>query len=227
MEWQIYLKMNTGLFLRNPESTVTGKKIISTGVQLISEIGFEGFTFKKLAEAINSTEATVYRYFENKHKLLTYIVDWYWYWLDYQVVFHTNNIASAQEKLSIIIAILTSQQPANNAPENIIDRNHLHKIIITDSSKTYLTHLVSEHNKINFFKPYKDLCARIGNIILEVKPDYKFSKSLSSSMIELAHFQEYFMLNLPSLTDFGEEKDLKSLQEFLKSLVFSSLNRED
>ncbi|TAH02350.1 MAG: TetR/AcrR family transcriptional regulator [Sphingobacteriales bacterium] len=223
MEWQIYPKMNTHLYLRNPENTEIGKKIINVGVKLISENGFEIFTFKKLADAIGSTEATIYRYFENKHKLLTYIVDWYWYWLDYQVVFHTNNIESPQQKLEIITAILTSQQPQNTDEQQFINNVHLQKIIITDSTKTYLNHQVTELNKIHLFKPYKDLCARIGNIILELKPDYKFSKSLSSSIIEIAHFQEFFMLNLPSLTDFGKTKDLKSLQEFLNSLIFNSL----
>ncbi len=222
MEWQIYPKMNTHLFLRNPENTEIGKKIINIGAQLISENGIEFFTFKKLADAIGSTEATIYRYFENKHKLLTYIVDGYWYWLDYQVVFHTNNIASAQQKLEIIIAILTSQQP-QTANQHFINKAHLQKIIITDSSKTYLTHQVTEHNKNQLFKPYKDLCARISQIILGLKPDYKFSKSLSSSLIEIAHFQEFFMINLPSLTDFGNDKDLKNLQYFLHSLVFGSL----
>lgn len=227
MEWQMHLQMNTGLFLRNPESTETGKKIIRTGAKLISEIGFEAFTFKKLGEAIHSTESTIYRYFENKHKLLTYIVDIYWYWLDYQVVFHTQNITSPQEKLAVVIAILTRQQPDNHVPQNMIDKDQLQKIVITDSAKTYLTQQVTQHNKIQLFKPYKDLCARIGSIILALNPDYKFSKSLSSSMVEIAHLQEYFMLNLPSLTDFGQQKDLAQLQEFLTHLVFSSLKPEE
>jgi len=45
---------------------------------LIAEIGFEELNFKKLAIAMDSTEASVYRYFENKYKLLTYLVSWYW-----------------------------------------------------------------------------------------------------------------------------------------------------
>lgn len=223
MEWQIYPKMNKHLFLRNPEDTEIGKKIINVGAKLISENGFEFFTFKKLAQAIGSTEATIYRYFENKHKLLIYIVDWYWYWLDYQVVFHTNNIELPDKKLKIITAILTSQQPQSTSSQQPLERSHLHKIIITESSKTYHTHQVTENNKNQLFKPYKDLCARISNIILELKPDYKFSKSLSSSIIEIAHFQEFFMLNLPSLTDFGNTKNLKNLQEFLNILIFNSI----
>ena len=37
----------------------------------------EEFTFRKLAQKINTTEASVYRYFENKHRLLIYILAWY------------------------------------------------------------------------------------------------------------------------------------------------------
>jgi AcrR family transcriptional regulator len=66
MELQVQLKMNEKLFVRNPEQTMLGRKIIQRSIQLIQENGFESFTFKKLAEEIGSTEASIYRYFENK-----------------------------------------------------------------------------------------------------------------------------------------------------------------
>ena len=80
IDMELYLKitMNEKLFLRNPEETELGKNIIQRSIVLIHEIGFEAFTFKKLAAEIGTTEAGVYRYFENKHLLLIYIVDWYW-----------------------------------------------------------------------------------------------------------------------------------------------------
>ena len=68
-------------------------------IQLIGRNGFEAFTFKKLAEDIGTTEAGVYRYFENKHRLLIYIVAWYWTWLQYQVMYQTNNINDPIVKL--------------------------------------------------------------------------------------------------------------------------------
>jgi AcrR family transcriptional regulator len=72
MDIQLQIKMNEKLFLRNPEQSELGKKIIMHSIQLIHEQGFEAFTFKKLAKAIGSTEAGIYRYFENKHRLLIY-----------------------------------------------------------------------------------------------------------------------------------------------------------
>ena len=68
MVLQLQIKMNEKLFVRNPEQTELGRKIIQFGIQLIQENGFESFTFKKLAEEIGSTEAGIYRYFENKHR---------------------------------------------------------------------------------------------------------------------------------------------------------------
>ena len=84
MEVQLQIKMNEKLFLRNPEQTELGKKIIRHSIQLIYKNGFELFNFKKLAEDIGTTEAGIYRYFENKHRLLIYITAWYWGWLQYR-----------------------------------------------------------------------------------------------------------------------------------------------
>ena len=101
----------------------------------------------------------------------------------------------------------------------------LHQIIIAEGSKAYLTKHVSEDNKDQLFKPYKDLCAKIGIIILECNPKYKYPKSLSSTIIEMAHFQNFFMNNLPSLTDFGKTKNESAIVSFLEDLVFSALKK--
>jgi hypothetical protein len=223
MELQLQIKMNEKLFIKNPEATELGKKIILHSVQLIHEDGFEAFTFKKLAKAIGTTEAGIYRYFENKHRLLMYITAWYWSWVEYQVTFHTNNITDPVVKLKKTIALLATPID-DNVTTSYVNEKMLHQIIITEGSKAYLTKKVSEDNKDHLFKPYKDLCAKIGDIILECKPDYRYPKSLSSTIIEMAHLQNFFMNHLPSLTDFGEEKNDAAVILFLESLVFSSLN---
>ena len=102
MEYQFKLKMNERLFLRNPEETVLGRKILKHSVELIYKLGFEVFTFKKLAEEIGSTETGIYRYFENKHKLLIYITAWYFGWIEFQINFQTNNIKDHKVKLQKI-----------------------------------------------------------------------------------------------------------------------------
>ena len=211
--------MNEKLFLKNPEHTELGRKIVLHGIQLIHKNGFESFTFKKLAEDIGTSEAGIYRYFENKHRLLVYIAAWYWTWLEYRVAYNTLNIVDPQAKLKKVIQLL-----ANTVEDDIstsyVNENILHQIIITEGTKAYLTKHVTEDNKDQLFKPYKDLCAKIGDIILTCNPKYKYSRSLASTIIEMAHFQVFFMHNLPSLTDFGKDKDEQKVVAFLEDLVF-------
>jgi Bacterial regulatory proteins, tetR family len=224
MELQLQIKMNEKLFLRNPEQSELGKKIIQHSIQLIHKTGFEAFNFKKLAEDIGTTEAGIYRYFENKHRLLIYIVAWYWVWVEYRISFQTNNIADPVKKLKKIIQLLATTVE-DDIKTSHVNENILHQIIIAEGSKVYLTRHVSEDNRDQLFKPYKDLCAKIGDVILECNPKYKYPKSLTSTIIEIAHFQNFFMNNLPSLTDFGKEKDELKIVAFLEDLVFSSIKK--
>lgn len=224
MEIQLQIKMNEKLFLRDPEQTELGKKIIRHSIQWIHKNGFESFTFKKLAEDIGTTEAGVYRYFENKHRLLIYITAWYWSWLEYRVVVNTSNIQDPKVKLKRAIQLLATTIE-DDIRTSYVNESILHQIIIAEGTKAYLTKHVSEDNKDQLFKPYKDLCAKIGDIILECNPRYKYPKSLSSTIIEMAHFQNFFMNNLPSLTDFGKSKDESAIVSFLEDLVFSAIKK--
>lgn len=224
MKLQLQIKMNEALFLRNPESSELGKNILQHSIQLIYKLGFEAFTFKKLAEDIGTTEAGIYRYFENKHKLLVYLTAWYWGWLEFQILFHTNNIQDPTVKLKRVIKLLATAVE-DDEQISYINESLLHKIIIAEGSKAYLTKQVGEDNRQQFFKPYKDLCAEVGNIIAACNPKYKYPRSLASTIIEMAHFQNFFMNNLPSLTDFGKNKEETEIISFLNDLVFSSLKK--
>lgn len=217
--------MNEALYLRNPESSELGQNIIKHSVQLIYKNGFEAFTFKKLAEDIGTTEAGIYRYFENKHKLLVYLSAWYWAWLEFQISFQTNNIKDATVRLKRVINLL-AKSVQDDEQTSYVDESLLHQIIISEGSKSYLTRQVGDDNKQQFFKPYKDLCAAIGQLILECNPKYKYPKSLASTIIEIAHFQNFFMYNLPALTDFGKSKEESEIILFLNDLVFSSLKKK-
>jgi AcrR family transcriptional regulator len=224
MKLLLQIKMNEALFLRDPESSELGKNILKHSIQLISKSGFESFTFKKLAEDIGTTEAGIYRYFENKHKLLVYLTAWYWGWLEFQISFHTNNIEDPAVKLKRVITLLATAVE-DDEQTNYINESLLHQIIIAEGSKAFLTKQVEEDNKQHFFKPYKDLCAVVGTIISECNPTYKYPRSLASTIVEMAHFQNFFMNNLPSLTDFGKTKEEREIISFLNDLVFASLNK--
>jgi AcrR family transcriptional regulator len=223
MELQLQIKMNTHLFLRDPESTQLGKNIVRHSIEMINEIGFEDFTFKKLAVQVGTTEASIYRYFENKHKLLTYLTTWFWTWLEYQLIFHTNNVADSKQKITTILNLLTFQEKDQFLQEHI-NKDKLHRIVIAEGGKSYLTKHVTEDNKVMLFKPYKDLCHRIAQIFLEYSPGYPFPHSLASTLVETAHHQLYFKDNLPRLTDFGGDKDATGLIKFLSHIIFSSLD---
>ena len=224
MKLQFQIKMNEALFIRNPEQSELGKNIIQHSIQLIDKNGFESFTFKKLAEDIGTTEAGIYRYFENKHKLLVYLTAWYWSWLEYQISYQTNNIKNPVAKLKKIIKLLATTVEDDESTAHV-NEALLHQIVISEGSKAYLTKQVGADNKLQFFKPYKDLCALIGNIILECNPKYKYPRSLATTIIEMAHFQNFFMNNLPSLTDFGKTNEETEIISFLNDLVFSSIKK--
>lgn len=226
MELKLQIKMNEELFLRDPERTDLGRKIIKHGIQLIVDIGFEAFTFKKLAEDIGTTEAGIYRYFENKHRLLLYFIAWYWAWLEYQIKFHTINLNNPAEKLKRVITLL-SATVVDDIQTSYVDESLLHQIVISEGSKAYLTKQVGDDNKHHFFKPYKDLCSVIGNLILDCNQSYRYPRSLASTIIEMAHFQNFFMHNLPSLTDFGNSKSESDVIRFLEDLVFSSIKKDE
>ena len=220
----LYLKitMNEKLFLRNPEETDLGKKIIQHGIQLINKIGFEAFTFKKLAVEIGTTEAGIYRYFENKLLLLLYIVDWYWSWQEYRLIFNTNNMDNPEKKLKKAISLLATPV-VDDVSTPYINETLLYEIVISEGAKTYLTSHVTEYNEAKLFKPYKDFCGRIAGIISECNPDYKYPRSLSSTIIEMSHSQNFYLKHLPSLTDFENVKDERKIFFFLENLVFSAI----
>lgn len=223
MDFQLKFEINDKIFLRNPESSEVGKQIVKKGIDLIYELGFEQFTFKKLAHEINSTEATIYRYFENKHRLLLYILNWYWNYMEFLVTFRIQNMKDAREQLKIIIQLITSDT-SGNPGQFEYNISYLNQIVIAESSKVYLTKEVSEINKNEVFKPYKELCARIAEVISSYNPDYKFPRSLSTTLIETSHDQQFFCLNLPRLTDVKTVKKSNYTALFLEDLMFKVLD---
>lgn len=217
---QIGIKVNDKMFLKDPESSDLGKSILEGSIDLIDEIGFEAFTFRKLAQRIGSTEASVYRYFESKQRLLIYLTCWYWRWLDYRLVLATTNIESAEERLNRALRMLV-MQVEEDSDFSHINEVKLNRIIISESSKAYLNKHVDEENKEGFFTDYKQLVQRVSDIILEISPEYKYSHMLISTVIEGAHLQRFFAEHLPRLTDVIEGED--SVTEFSVQTVFNAI----
>lgn len=219
----IQIRPNQRLYLRDPQDTKLGRNIIKFGILLIDEIGFEQFTFKKLAERIQSTEASIYRYFENKHNLLTYLVAWYWEWVGFQIDFNTMNIPDAEEKLRIAIRSLVEASMENPAVD-FVNESVLHRVVIDEGVKAYHTKQVDEENKDGFFMKYKSLVQKIADLVLAVNPDFPYPKALASNLFEMTNNQVYFAKHLPRLTDIQlSENNLSEAREMMEYFVFKLL----
>jgi len=222
MDFQVKFAINEKIFLRNPEHSEVGRLMVKKAIDLIYELGFEQFTFKKLAIEINSTEATIYRYFENKHRLLLYILNWYWCYMEFLVNFKLENVTDKQEQLKIIVHLLT-HEPSVSTNELDYNKKYLNQIVIAESSKVYLVKEVTEINKNEVFKPYKDLCARIAQVITTYNPTYAYPRSLSTTLIETAHHQQFFSANLPKLTDVAAHSKTEFTSKFIEDFLFKIL----
>lgn len=178
-----YLKIqvNPKIYLKDPQTSKLGRKIVQESIKLIDEVGFDNFTFKKLGERIGSNESSLYRYFENKHKLLVYLSSWYWSWMEYRIVFATANISDPSEKLRQAITLVT-EQIKDDASTDYIDESVLNRIIIAEFTKTFLTKEVDEENKEGFFLIYKQVINRIVAMIIDLNPDFPYPKSFASRL---------------------------------------------
>lgn len=218
----INIQVNDKIYLKDPVSSELGKKILATGIDMIDEMGFEQFTFRKLGRAIGSTEASVYRYFENKHKLLLYLTSWYWSWMEYRMAFTLANVDSARTRLERAITVLT-EPVVDDGNFAHINEGKLYRIVISDASKAYLTKDVDQENRDGAFAGYKRLVQRVSDVVLEINPDYKYPHMLVSTVIEGAHHQRFFAGHLPGLTDVVEGED--SVSECYKSMVFNAIEQ--
>ena len=215
----IIISVNDKLYVKNPETSDLGKKIIEQSILLIDEIGFENFTFKKLGEKINSNESSIYRYFESKHKLMLYLSSWYWGWIEYKLVFSTNNVSNPMEKLKKAITIVT-EKVEDDSNTLHINESILNKIIIQEFTKTLLTKEVDEENKEGFFIVYKRVINRIIEFITEVNPNYTFAKSLASTVVEGALHQHFLKEHLKTITNCNETN---TVTDFYIDLVAKTL----
>ncbi len=199
--------INDKLYVKDPETSELGKKILQQSIILIDEIGFELFTFKKLGERIQSNESSIYRYFENKHKLLVYLSSWYWTWIEYNLVFATNNIHDPMARLEKAITLI-SQNITDDSNTEHINEEILNRIIVAEFHKTFLTKEVDEENKEGYFLVYKRVVNRLVGIINEVNPNYPYAKSLASTIVEGALHQHFLKKHFKTITNFNEHDDL-------------------
>lgn len=217
----VHIVISDALYTKDPESSDLGRNIISKSIEMINELGYESFTFKKLGIVIGSNESSIYRYFSSKHALLIYLISWYWSWVEYKLVFATTNMATPEERLREAIRIVTENVTEDQAFSNI-NEVLLHNIIISESSKAYYTKDVDTENKKGYFKTYKRVVQRASDMVLAVNSKFKFPHMLISTVIEGAHHQRYYATHLPSLTD--AEKGKNTVVTFYTDLVLKTIS---
>ncbi|MEO0734533.1 MAG: TetR/AcrR family transcriptional regulator, partial [Bacteroidota bacterium] len=193
-----------------------GRRILSHSIELLDELGLEAFTFKKLAVRLGSAEASVYRYFSNKHQLLLYLVSWYWDWVHHLVNQSILPEDRPRTRLRAAIRALTRPYIVNPNVAYINERA-LHRIVINEGSKAYHTKAVDRENNKGLFLGYKSLSNEIAGLVLKIKPDFPYPRTLATSLFEMAHNHPYFAEHLPRLT---ELKTGEGLSERLEEMLW-------
>lgn len=188
-------------------------------MELIHEMGFDGFTFKKLGTHIGSNESSIYRYFENKHKFLLYLSSWYWAWVEYNLVMETHSITDPKGKIIQAVTVLTRKvdNDSSNTPINLV---LIHKIMISEFSKSFLTKSVDQENEQGLFVAYKRVHSRLQGFIKVANPSYNFSASLANTILAGVLQQYYYKDHFPSLTDCS---DINEPCNYYINLIYKTL----
>jgi len=211
------INMPPGLALKDPIESKLGRSIITNSILLMDEIGFEAFTFKKLAIKMGSNETSLYRYFENKHLLLLYLVVWYWNWVAFLIDYNTKNIEDPNRRLDVIIDNFVDASKENPCVE-FINEKILHKLIVAESSKAYHTKKIDDENKNGYYLSYKKLIQKVADVVLEIDIDFPYPHSFAVTLFEKANNEIYYAEHLPQLSDVKVETD--NYEEVNKMLKF-------
>lgn len=222
MSHRVALQLDEKLYLKDPASSALGESILEHGILMLDALGYEAFTFRKLAERIGTTEASVYRYFKSKHRLLLYLTAWYWSWMAYRLQLATANVTDPEARLRLALREVTQRIRKDESTPRI-DEEALYRVVVAESSKAYLHADVDAENREGMYRSYKELCRAVGDLILAVNPSYPYPVALVSTVIESSHMQKYFAEHLPSLTEVTRGDADEATTAFLTDLVFRAI----
>lgn len=215
----VVLRVDAKFYIKDPTTTALGRSIVEQGIVMIAELGYEAFTFRKLAERIGTTEASVYRYFKSKHRFLAYLIAWYWTWVEHRVLYTTVSIIEPRARLRRALFELTRRIERDDSIPHV-NEEVLYQVVVAESSKVYLHRDVTAENREGSFLGYKRLCRIVADMVTAVDPSYPYPVALVSTVVESSHLQRFFSEHLPRLTDVDRERADASTTEFLTDLVF-------
>ncbi|HMQ06578.1 MAG TPA: helix-turn-helix domain-containing protein [Saprospiraceae bacterium] len=202
MPVSVSVNVNHSIYLKDPLETDLGRRILSQAVVLFDEAGLNAFNFKELAARISSTEASIYRYFENKHMLLLYLTCWYWEYLFYLLEMNLRNISDPEEKLNIAVKTVVSGLLDTNE-NHFLDHEKLQHLMVDLSINAYHSKNIEEENRAGIYDNYMALSAYLSGIIKEVNPEFKYPRSLATTILEMATNHLYFAKHFPEMTELG------------------------
>lgn len=206
--------------LRNPQATNLGKRIIEGSIIQFDELGYEQFTFKKLAQAVHTTEASVYRYFSCKQKLLLYLVNWYWGRIECKLLLETQS-DSPKERLEKALQILLKPKAIDLSTAN---EYRLQRIVIHEAPKVLLTKQVDSDHQIGYHQTYSDVVDLLANMILSYQPQCNYAQMLVTTILEGSLQQRFFAQHLPEVTNSSEQED--AVYVFYQQLLFKYLQHD-
>ena len=116
--------------------------------------------------------------------------------------------------------MVVTQKIEDDSQTEHINESILNKIIIAEFTKTMMTKEIDTENKEGFFLIYKRVINRLVAMIEVVNPQYAYSKSLASSIVEGALHQHFLKNHLKTITNCNENI---SPTEFYINLVARTL----
>lgn len=210
----LLIRPDPALHLKDPGGSEMGRALLRSGLDLMLELGLEGFTFRKLAQHAGTTEVTVYKYFPNKQRLLQYYYQLYWLWMRQVGMEILEREPDNRKALERTVEVLCGVWPRNLPPLQL-EPHGLRTLVIAEGMKSYLHKQVDDDNARRLFQPYKELSAFVAGRLTACRADVPWPRSFATTVIEMAHSLPFLMEHLPSLTELSNRKDLKQLAQHL------------
>lgn len=125
-----------------------------------------------------------------------------------------------QKQLKKAIEVVTRKVQEDSTFSHI-NEVCLYKIIVNESSKSFMTKAVDKENKDGYFETYKRLIHRLEDIILNINPKYDYPLALATTIMDGTLNQHFLNEHFPSLTNFNNSK--KNTTTFFTELILNSL----
>lgn len=211
MSVHIDIDISKNLSIKDPFSSDLGKKIVLNGLSLINHYGFEDFNFKKLAVACSTTEASVYRYFNNKVQLLAFLTAYYWNWTEYLTELYCQTAKSPKSKLNALINIICNHE-INPESINGIQYSDLHQLINSEWQKLIYnkeTKMIPANAAFEDYKRYKKM---VSVILTDLNKNIKEPQAIITTLIIAANTQLFFSKKFQSLSSINQPTKAKIVQ---------------